>query len=176
MPTVYVKEDTIRDAEAARKTYKPTHPGLFEIVHAEGSFNSELVASKGFKKGEVICAIKGTIPGPKKYTSVQVSKDLHIELNSDLVFLNHSCNPSVSLDTDKMQLIAVVDLHRGDPLTFFYPSSEWEMDQAFECRCGATQCMKSIQGAKFLSKEAMSRYFVTSHIQQLLNERDQNGV
>ncbi|KAG0335855.1 hypothetical protein BG000_007168 [Podila horticola] len=174
MPTVYVKEDTIHDAEAVKKAYKPTHPGLFEVVHAEGSFNSELVAGKSFKKGEAICTIEGTTPGPKKYTSVQVSKDLHIELNSDLVFLNHSCNPSVSLDTDKMLLIAVVDLNKGDPLTFFYPSSEWEMDQAFKCRCGAEQCQRSIQGAKFLSSEVVSRYFVTSHIQQLLNERDQN--
>lgn len=83
MPTVYVKEDTIHDAEAVKKAYKPTHPGLFEVVHAEGSFNSELVASKSFKKGEAICTIEGATPGPKKYTSVQVSKDLHIELNSD---------------------------------------------------------------------------------------------
>jgi len=57
-------------------------------------------------------------------------------------------------------------------MTFFYPSSEWEMDQPFPCWCGAELCVKSIQGAKFLSKETMSRYFATKHIQELLNERD----
>jgi hypothetical protein len=83
MPTTYVKEDTITDAEAVKKAYKPTHPGLFEVIYAEGSFNSQLVASKSFSKDEVICAIEGTTPGPKKYTTVQVSRDLHSELNSD---------------------------------------------------------------------------------------------
>lgn len=86
MPVTYTKEDTITDAEAVKKAYKPTHPGLFEVVYAEGSFNSELVASKDYKKGDVIVIVEGTTPGPKKYTSVQVSRDLHIELNSDRKF------------------------------------------------------------------------------------------
>ncbi|KAK5817010.1 hypothetical protein F5H01DRAFT_342214 [Linnemannia elongata] len=171
MPVTYTKEDTITDAEAVKKAYKPTHPGLFEVVYAEGSFNSELVASKDYKKGDVIVIVEGTTPGPKKYTSVQVSRDLHIELNSDLVFLNHSCDPSVSLDTDKMQLIANRDIKKGGPLTFFYPSSEWEMDQPFPCWCGAEKCCRSIQGAKYLPTETMDRYYVTSHIRELLNER-----
>ncbi|KAG0005178.1 hypothetical protein BGZ80_001410 [Entomortierella chlamydospora] len=143
MPTTYGKEETIADAEAAKAAYKPTHPGLFEIVYAEGSFNSQLVASKDFKKDEVICRIEGTVPGPKKYTTVQVSKDSHVELNSD-----------------------------RDQLTFFYPSSEWEMEQPFPCWCGAEKCCKSIQGAKFLPRDVMGKYFVTSHIRELLKERD----
>ncbi|KAF9350695.1 hypothetical protein BGX26_011188 [Mortierella sp. AD094] len=172
MPTTYTKKDTITDAEATKAAYEPTHPGLFEVAYAEGSFNSRLVASKDFKKDEVICKIEGTTPGPKKYTTVQVSKDLHIELNSDLVFLNHSCAPSVDLDTDKMELIAAKDIKKGDPLTFFYPSSEWEMDQPFPCWCGAERCCKSIQGAKFLATDIMEKYFVTSHIRELIKERD----
>ncbi|KAG9324676.1 hypothetical protein KVV02_000353 [Mortierella alpina] len=172
MPSEYTKEDTIADAAAAKASYKPTHPELFEVVHAEGSFNSQLVACMDYKRGQVICDIQGTTPGPKKYTTVQVSRDLHIELNSDLVYLNHSCNPSVSFDTDKMQVIAHVDIMKGEPLTFFYPSSEWEMDQPFPCWCGAEKCCKSIQGAKFLPTDVMDRYFVCSHIQELLKERD----
>ncbi|KAF9432851.1 hypothetical protein BGZ76_010233 [Entomortierella beljakovae] len=113
MASPYIKEDTISDVAATNASYTPSHPGLFKVVYSEGSFNSQLVADKGFKKNEVICIIQGTTPGPKKYTTVQVSKDLHIELNSDLVFLNHSCAPSVSLDTDKMELIAVVDIKKG---------------------------------------------------------------
>lgn len=83
MPSTYTKQDTIVDTEAVNKNYKPTHPGLFEVVYVEGSFNSQLLSSTSFKKGEVICAIEGSTPGPKKYTSVQVGRDSHIELNSD---------------------------------------------------------------------------------------------
>ncbi|KAG0047168.1 hypothetical protein BGZ83_007740 [Gryganskiella cystojenkinii] len=168
----YIKQDTIVNAEAVKKAYKPSHPGLFEVVYSEGSFNSQLVASKDYHQGEIICDIQGTTPGPKKYTTVQIARDLHIELNSDLVFLNHSCKPSTLFDTDKMQLIAAINIRKGDPLTFFYPSSEWEMDQPFPCWCGAENCCKSIQGAKFLSSEVLSQYFVTSHIKELVRERD----
>ncbi|KAG0304157.1 hypothetical protein BGZ98_005860 [Dissophora globulifera] len=172
MPTTYSKQDTITDAEATKKAYQPSHPKLFEVLYAEGSFNSQLVASTAFKKGDIICKIEGTTPGPKKYTTVQVAKDLHMELHSDLVFLNHSCNPSTLLDTDKMQLIAAVDIKQGEPLTFFYPSSEWEMDQPFPCWCGADGCCKSIQGAKFLPRVVLERYVLTSHIRELLEERE----
>ncbi|KAG0020486.1 hypothetical protein BGZ81_009307 [Podila clonocystis] len=172
MPVTYTKVEKITDVAAVKDAYKPTHPGLFEVVYSEGDYNSKLVACKSYAKGEVICKVEGITPGPKRYTSVQVAKDGHIELNSDLVFMNHSCSPTVSLDTDSMAVVAVVDLKEGDNLTFFYPSSEWEMDQPFTCWCGADKCVKSIQGAKFLSSEVMSRYFTTSHIQQLISERD----
>ncbi|KAF9382281.1 hypothetical protein CPB97_007245 [Podila verticillata] len=172
MPVTYTKVEKITDVAAVKEAYKPTHPGLFEVVYSEGDYNSRLVACKSYAKGEVIAKVEGTTPGPKRYTSVQVAKEGHIELNSDLVFMNHSCSPTVSLDTDTMTVVAVVDLKEGDNLTFFYPSSEWEMDQPFTCWCGAEKCVKSIQGAKFLSKETMSRYFTTSHIQQLISERD----
>ncbi|KAG0239868.1 hypothetical protein BGW41_007448 [Actinomortierella wolfii] len=166
------KPTTITDAAAAKQAYQPTHPGLFEVVYSEGSYNSRLVASRAYKKGDIICKVEGTTPGPKKYTSVQVSKTEHIELNSDLVFMNHSCNPTVNLNTDDMTVVAVKDIKEGDSLTFFYPSSEWEMDQPFPCWCGDEKCVKQIQGAKFLSKEVMARYWVASHIKDLLDERD----
>ncbi|KAF9910624.1 hypothetical protein BX616_010820 [Lobosporangium transversale] len=173
MPSTYEKQDTIVDVAGTKEAYKPSHPGLFEVFYAEGSFNSQLVASQDFKQGQIICKIEGTEPGPKRYSSVQVSKDSHIELNSDLVFLNHSCDPSVTLDTDEMKLIAAKDIKKGDALTFFYPSSEWEMDQPFPCWCGSTKCCKSIQGAKFLSTKVIDQYYVASHIRELLKERDE---
>ncbi|KAG0322589.1 hypothetical protein BGZ99_003246 [Dissophora globulifera] len=143
MPVTYTKPEIVTDAAAVKSAYKPTHPGLFEVVYAEGSYNSRLVASRSYAKGELLCKIEGTTLGPKRYTTVQVGENEHIELNSD-----------------------------RDNLTFFYPSSEWEMDQPFPCWCGSEQCVKNIQGAKFLSKQTMSRYFITKHIQELLNKRD----
>ncbi|KAG0330589.1 hypothetical protein BG004_002077 [Podila humilis] len=143
MVAIYAKAEKITDAAAVKAAYKPTHPGLFEIAYAEGDYNSKLVACKPFAKGEIICPIEGIVSGPKRYTSVQVGKDEHIEFNSD-----------------------------RDNMTFFYPSSEWEMDQPFPCWCGAELCISSVKGAKYLSKETMSRYFTANHIKELLNERD----
>jgi hypothetical protein len=88
MASNYSKQDTIADVAATKKAYTPSHPGLFEVVYAEGSFNSQLVATRDFGSGEVICKIEGTTPGPKKYTTVQVGRDLHIELNSDRMLIS----------------------------------------------------------------------------------------
>ncbi|KAF9406075.1 hypothetical protein BGZ94_003254, partial [Podila epigama] len=91
MPVTYTKVEKVTDAAAVKASYKPTHPGLFEVMYAEGDYNSKLVASKPFAKGEIICKVEGITPGPKRYTSVQVGKDKHIELNSD-------CNTTNRLD------------------------------------------------------------------------------
>jgi len=40
----------------------------------------------------------------KKWSTVQVSQDKHVELNSALMYLNHSCRPSLEIDTDLMEV------------------------------------------------------------------------
>lgn len=72
--------------------------------------------------------------------------------------------------------VRVVDnrpLKKGDALTFFYPSSEWEMDQPFHCNCGAGDkvCRGWISGAKNMSKEELQGYWLNDHIVALLKER-----
>ncbi|KAF9926646.1 hypothetical protein BGZ65_007201 [Modicella reniformis] len=172
MPVTFTKVENITDAAAVKSAYVPTHPGKFEVIYAEGDYNSMLIASKPYAKGEIICNVEGATVGSKTYTSVQVAKDGHIELNSDLVYMNHSCNPSIILDMDKRIVVAAVDLKPGDNMTFFYPSSEWDMSQPFPCWCGADKCIKTINGAKFLTKEQVSNQFIALHIQELMEERD----
>ena len=79
---------------------------------------------------------------PRRYTSVQCSCDGHMEFNSDLVFMNHSCDPTAIVDVQAMEVRAAVDVSAGGELTFFYPSTEWEMEQPFQCWCGAKQVNK----------------------------------
>lgn len=86
---------------------------------------------QAYKQGDVLCAIRGTLPGTKAYSSVQVLPDpplpsssraaesrpasftdaatpgadstaprRHIELNSDLLYVNHSCDPNVVFDVN----------------------------------------------------------------------------
>ena len=51
----------------------------------------------------------------------------------------HSCAPSVVLDTVARTVVAAHDLAPGDEVTFFYPSTEWRMAEPFPCWCGADQ-------------------------------------
>jgi hypothetical protein len=142
---------------------KPTHPNDFKVVRQgpPESFSSKLVAERAFPKGATIATLEGLTPGAKRYSTVQISQTEHIELNSDLVFMNHSCNPSTLMDVDRMVVSATRDLAAGDELTFFYPSTEWDMGkllysiliycsssdlinvlymiaQPFSCWCGAS--------------------------------------
>lgn len=86
--------------------------------------------------------MKGNTVVPEKaWTTVQIASnpESHIELQSELVYMNHSCTPSVRLDCKSRCLIALRHLSPGDEVTFFYPSTEWSMAKPFECWCGRLQ-------------------------------------
>ena len=52
-------------------------------------------------------------------------------------YRNHSCSPNTHVNIDKFHVEAVVDIPIGTELTFFYPSTEWDMSQPFKCWCGS---------------------------------------
>ncbi|KAJ5441825.1 hypothetical protein N7491_004231 [Penicillium cf. griseofulvum] len=135
----------------------PTHPECLRVNRSTKAF------------------ITTATPGKKAYTSVQTGRDTHIELNSDLVYCNHSCAPSLVFDMTRMEVRVVDDrpLKTGDALTFFYPSTEWDMDQAFQCTCGAGDgvCRGYISGAKNMSTNQLNGYWLNDHISELLNEK-----
>lgn len=62
---------------------------------------------------------------------------------------SHSCDPSVRIDCSdpaNLLLVAFKDIQPGQDATFFYPSTEYEMAQPFECWCRSDACIKSISG------------------------------
>ncbi|KAA8650799.1 hypothetical protein EYZ11_007835 [Aspergillus tanneri] len=149
---------------------------LLKVIRSKQAFASGAVSLVSLPAGSLFARITGTTPAKKAYTSVQTSRDRHIELNSDLVFCNHSCAPTLNFDMHKMEVRVVDDraLNAGDPLTFFYPSSEWEMDQAFNCFCGASCCKGKIQGAKYMTREELRGYWLNPHIEEMVKERNGN--
>jgi len=107
------------------------------------------------------------------YATVQMGRNEHLNLNSDLVYINHSCDPSLIFDISSQNIIAG---HRGlkvgEELTFFYPSTEWDMDQGFDCFCGSKVCLGYIGGAKHMKSSQLEGRFLNAHIRELLEERD----
>lgn len=63
------------------------------------------------------------------------------------------------------------DLHAGDALTFFYPSSEWHMVQPFDCTCGTQKCLGRITGSSAIEPNVLARYWLNDNIKGAL----QNG-
>ncbi|KAJ1537753.1 hypothetical protein HK405_014379, partial [Cladochytrium tenue] len=95
---------------------------------------------------------------------------------------NHSCNPSVFVDVDARQVVAAHDIPAGAQLTFFYPSTEWDMDQPFRCWCankggdaaaatatageGSLSCQ--VRGARHLAPADLAHHRFAPHIVRLL--------
>ena len=106
------------------------------------------------------------------YLTVQVAIDKHIMLHPEhLQYINHSCDPNVFFDTHAMHIVALKHIAEGDEMTFFYPSTEWDMAQPFTCLCGTSNCLGKIKGAAHISPEIISNYKLTRFIQQQLHDR-----
>lgn len=147
--------------------------GFADVMQNSITGEKSLHATAFFDAGELICGFEPEkILASPTYLTVQVDEDKHIILQPEfLQYINHSCHPNVFFDTANMDLIALKEIQPGDELVFFYPSTEWEMDQPFDCFCGTRQCLHRIQGAAHLSEEEANKYRLTNFIQQKLQTR-----
>jgi hypothetical protein len=156
---------------------KPDLNRLLRVEHLPGAFAARSVSLVDLPAGAVFARINNPTPANCAYTSVQASRTLHIELNCDLVYINHSCRPTLIFDMARWEVRVNPDLkeglHTGDELTFFYPSTEWDMAQPFDCLCKQAECRGRITGAKDMPAEVLSKYWINPHIEELLQE---NGV
>lgn len=73
---------------------------------------------------------------------------------------NHSCSPntafeiSASIPEADWAFVALAEIKAGEEFTFFYPSTEWEMDQPFECQCGSKVSHPGFAGSLITVSEA----------------------
>jgi 5-methylcytosine-specific restriction endonuclease McrA len=125
-----------------------------------------LFAMKNFRGNEHIVEFiaKNVYSRPSQMT-VQISEDVHIELLPEcLECANHSCEPNTFFDTTNMELVTVKPIRKGEEITFFYPSAEWDMDHPFQCHCGGEHCIGLVKGAKYLDQKTINRYRFTDFI------------
>lgn len=138
-------------------------------VRTENKFRS-LITKQAYTKGEVICEIPSdnVINKATRFT-VQIGRNEHTDVGK-LAALNHSCDPNVILDTENMVMVARYDIAKGDELSFFYPSTEWEMAAPFICLCGASNCIHVVAGARFLPLSTLENHFLNKHIREMMIE------
>ena len=151
----------------ARKAVKTISNHVFaKVLLHKTTGQKALHATRSFYPGEVICKFRaGTTEPVPTYLTVQIADDKHITLQPEfLQYINHSCDPTVFFDTTTMELICLRPLQSGDELTFFYPSTEWEMAQPFICNCGSQDCLELINGAAQLSAKVLKKYRLTDFI------------
>jgi len=164
----------------AKEDYVPSHPELFEVKFRSGDYCSVLIARKDFEAGDVVTYLDDFTVKPKSYATLQCGPgpDDNVGSSGDLRYVNHSCDPNVALDLGspdraKWRMVALKRIAVGDPVTYFYPSTEWLMDQPFDCTCGAPSCLRRIEGAAVLSKEELFAHgTINPWISDAIRERD----
>ena len=144
---------------------------MLNIVSGGSAYGARLITDQPFQRGDVIYRITGyRATETPTYQTIQVGRNRHIEELGVIAYLNHSCRPNTLIDVTRLAVIAACDIPTQSELTFFYPSTEWEMDRPFICLCGAPQCVRLVAGAKYLSIDTLSRYFINQHIRDLVFE------
>ena len=125
-----------------------------------------LVATRAARAGEVVCPIEGAlVERPTRHT-IQLDEAAHIEAAEELTleqmvlrypwrFTNHSCDPNARVAG--RSLVAMKPVRAGDEITYNYNTTEWELAEPFECRCGSPYCERTIRGFRYLSREERER-------------------
>jgi hypothetical protein len=147
-----------------------SYPG-FEVRLHSSSQQQGLFATRSFSREERLIEFSiRSIQSSPTYLTVQIGENEHFEFEPDhLKYLNHSCDPNVFIDLENLTLVAIKAIVTGDELRFFYPSTEWKMDQPFDCQCGSSSCLGTIAGAQSLSGYQLAEYKLSPYIKQKLN-------
>lgn len=142
---------------------------MLTIVGGGSAYGARLITDQPYPAGDILYHITGQrVTRRVTYQTIQVGPHAHIEELGVLAYLNHSCQPNTIVNVSELTVSAARDIAAGDELSFFYPSTEWEMERPFICLCGAPQCVRLVAGAKYLSVDTLSRYFINAHIRELI--------
>ncbi|HEY4687800.1 MAG TPA: SET domain-containing protein-lysine N-methyltransferase [Anaerolineae bacterium] len=141
---------------------------MFRVELGGSAYDARLIATERLSGGQMIYRIADyRITHRPTYQTIQIGPETHIEELGVLAYLNHSCKPNAIVDTTALTVVAVRDIAPGHEITFFYPSTEWDMDRPFVCLCGAPECIRLVAGAKYLSLDTLSRHFINPHIREM---------
>jgi hypothetical protein len=78
-------------------------------------YGARCVASRPLSQSEAIVRLSGALT-KQSYRTIQIDKYRHLEEPRILAFLNHSCHPTVLVDTSCLMVFAARDIVAGEEL------------------------------------------------------------
>jgi hypothetical protein len=166
----------IRAVPNARPGFDARHPARdpnFELRTSGLTGYRSLHYLRGAAAGVVLARFdtSNLIENPS-YLSIQVSEHKHILLSpSFLELINHSCDPNAFFCVSSGELRSLKHISAGDEISFFYPSTEWQMVRPFQCGCASQACLVTIRGAAYIDGNILQRYELNPHIAELARRR-----
>src|SRR5688572_16512633 len=138
---------------------------MLRVDHTGSGRGERLITTEPLAAGQLVQEIaQYTVESRPTFQSIQVGPDVHLDNIGLWAYLNHSCRPSVIVDAAARAVFAARPIAAGEELTFFYPSTEWDMERPFACLCGAPECIREVAGAKYLPDAVLACYFINAFI------------
>jgi len=143
---------------------------MTNLIVKETENDKGIFSNKKFKAGDIILEFQGkfftfaSLPTP--YNEVE---DHYVQIGEDLYmgpsgreddFFNHSCDPNdgLKIKDEKVFLIAVKDIKKGEEITWDYSTTMDEDEFEMICNCGSKNCRKIIRDFKHLPKQLRQKY------------------
>jgi uncharacterized protein len=138
---------------------------MFKSKVIENDYGKALVATEDLPVGTVVEAFEGDIiipyaqvPEEEKCYAICVGdagEDKWMLYKTNARYANHSCDPNCFVGDD-LKIVTIKEVKKGEELTYSYNTYLeedenvedflWDPQWNFECKCGAKNCQKIIQG------------------------------
>jgi hypothetical protein len=77
---------------------QPSHPDIQDVIVNDAEFTTKSVSKIALPPFGLFAKLEFppcTVAAEPTYATVQIGRDKHLDLNSDLLYINHSCEPSL---------------------------------------------------------------------------------
>jgi len=151
------------------------------VLRVNGEFR--LLSLEPMAKGSTVLTIVGHTTSTPTRHSLQIGPSHHIDVTDiddplELMdvyfwrFLNHHCEPNLAING--IEVIAIREIAAWEELTFNYNTTEFELIEPFDCRCGSPICGGRIRGFVALSEPERSELmpWVAPHLKSLVTNGD----
>lgn len=126
----------------------------------------QLVLTEHVCGGTRLFAVEGDLTDTPSRYSVQVDWGRHVDIPTGYGteetldrfywrFTNHGCEPNAVMRG--RQMFALTCIEPWQQITFNYNTTEYDMAEPFDCRCGSDRCDGTIQGFRWLAPQARRR-------------------
>lgn len=149
------------------------------VLRWDGEYT--LVSRERLATGSWLFTLDGKLTDVPTRYSVQLGHAVHLDVPDTYGleaimdrfywrFMNHSCEPNAAVR--HRDVFALRPIGPREEITFDYHTTEYELAEPFDCRCGSDRCVGRVRGFRFLSAEQRERLrpSLAEHLRSLLDD------